>query len=182
MADDPVVSLRPETPVDYAAVRDVVGRAFDREEVVDLVERIRSSPNYVPELSFVAERDGKVVGHVMLSYVDLVGEQSAHRILTLSPLSVAPEEQGRGIGGSLVRTAVTKADERGEPLVVLEGSPLYYPRFGFRPAKELGISVHLPDGVPEEAAMVHPLTSYDPSVRGVVAYPPAFDRVNQDRT
>ena len=89
-----MVTLRPETPADYAAVRDVVGRAFEREEVVDLVDRIRSSENYVPELSFVAESDGKIVGHVMLSYVDLVGEQSAHRILTLSPLSVAPEAAG----------------------------------------------------------------------------------------
>ena len=176
-----MVTLRPETPADYAAVRDVVRRAFDREEVVDLVDRIRSSENYVPELSFVAKSDGKIVGHVMLSYVDLVGEQSAHRILTLSPLSVAPEEQGRGIGGSLVRTAIAEADARGEQLVVLEGSPLYYPRFGFRPAKEFGISVHLPDWAPEEAAMVHPLTSYEPSVRGAVAYPPAFDVVNQDR-
>jgi putative acetyltransferase len=176
-----MVTLRPETPADYAAVRDVVGRAFDREEVVDLVDRIRSSENYVPELSFVAEKDGKIVGHTMLSYVDLVGTRSAHRVLTLSPVSVAPEEQGRGIGGSLVRTAVTKADERGESLVVLEGSPLYYPRFGFRPAKEFGISIHLPDGVPDEAAMVHPLTSYDPSVRGEIVYPAAFDVVNQDR-
>ena len=177
-----MASLRPETPADYAAVRDIVRRAFDREEVVDLVDRIRSSESYVPELSFVAESDGKIVGHTMLSYVDLVGERSARRILTLSPVSLVPEEQGRGIGGSLVRTAVTKADERGEPLVVLEGSPLYYPRFGFRPAKEFGISVPLPDGVPEEAAMVHPLTSYGPSVRGEVVYPPAFDLVNQDRT
>ena len=149
---------------------------------MDLVDRIRSSEHYVPELSFVAERNGKIVGHVMLSHVDLVGAESAHRILTLSPLSVAPEEQGRGIGGSLIRTAIAAADARGEPLVVLEGSPLYYPRFGFRPAKELGISIHLPDWAPEEAAMVHPLTSYDPSMRGEVVYPPAFDVVTQDRT
>ncbi len=149
---------------------------------MDLVDRIRSSENYVPELSFVAQSDGTIVGHTMLSYVDLVGEQSAHRVLTLSPVSVAPQEQGRGIGGSLVRTAIAAADERGELLVVLEGSPLYYPRFGFRPAKEFGISIHLPEGVPHEAAMAHPLTSYDPSIRGEIVYPPAFDVVNQDRT
>ena len=177
-----MVTLRPETPADYAAVRDVVGRAFDREEVVDLVDRIRSSENYVPELSFVAESDGKIVGHTMLSYVDLVGEGSAHRVLTLSPVSVVPEEQGRGIGGSLVKRAIKDADERGEQLVVLEGSPLYYPRFGFRPAKKFGISFHLPEGVPHEAAMAHPLTSYDSSLRGEIVYPPAFDVVNQDRT
>jgi len=179
---EPVVSLRPETPADYAAVRDVVREAFDQNVIADLVDRIRSSGNYVPELSFVAERDGKIVGHIMLSYVDLVGKRSARRVLTLSPVSVLPEEQGRGIGGSLIETAITEADKRGEPLVVLEGSPRYYPRFGFRPAKEFGISIHLPDWAPEEAAMVHPLTGYDSSVRGEVVYPPAFDLVTQDRT
>ena len=79
---------------DYAAVRDVVREAFDQDVIADLVDRIGSSGNYVPELSLVAARDGKIVGHhIMLSYVDLVGKRSARRVLTLSPVSVLPVEQ-----------------------------------------------------------------------------------------
>jgi putative acetyltransferase len=59
-------------------------------------------------------------------------------------------------------------------VVVLEGSPAYYPRFGFRRADELGITIDLPDWAPAEAAMVLPLSGYYPAVRGKLEYPPAF--------
>jgi len=83
---------------DYAAVRDVVREAFDQDVIADLVDRIGSSGNYVPELSFVAERDGKIVGHIMLSYVDLVGKRSARRVVTLLPVCLA---RGTGVARRL---------------------------------------------------------------------------------
>ncbi|HEY6834838.1 MAG TPA: N-acetyltransferase [Gaiellaceae bacterium] len=178
---DHVAQIRPESHDDYPVIHELVREAFGREAVAELVERIRSSANYVPELALVATRDEALVGHTMLSYVGLANAEVRHRVLTLSPVSVAPGAQRQGIGSALITTAIEKADQKGEPLIVLEGSPQYYPRFGFRPSIEFDIRIHLPDWAPEEAAMVLPLSRYDASVRGDVVYPTAFDLVTADR-
>jgi putative acetyltransferase len=66
------------------------------------------------------------------------------------------------------------ADHCGAPLVVLEGSPHYYGRLGFRPAAAHGITIDLPERAPLEAAQVFLLSAYEPTVRGHVEYPPAI--------
>ncbi|MFV0306161.1 MAG: GNAT family N-acetyltransferase, partial [Desertimonas sp.] len=135
----------------------------------------------VPEMALVAEDDGRVVGHVMISGAVIHhddAERADRPIVMLSPLAVAPDRHRQGIGGELVRAALALADQRGEPLVVLEGSPAYYPRFGFQPAVGHGITMPLPDWAPPEAAQVALLRTYDPAdrtLRGAVIYPPAFD-------
>lgn len=169
--------IEPERPSDHAAVRTVVGAAFaDEPAVVDLVELIRASPEYVPSLALVARVDDEVAGFVMVSRAELVSDSgSRYRVLTLSPLAVAPAMQGRGIGSALVPAALDAAERLGgEQLVVLEGSPRYYPRFGFRDSRSFGIQLPLPESVPAEAGMVFPLSAYDGQARGQVVYPPAF--------
>ena len=168
------MNVRLEKQNDFPTIDEVVRAAFESVVERELVRLTRGSPNYVPELAFVAEVDGCVVGHVMLSYVELDDGVDRHRVLSLAPLAVAPEFQRRGIGGTLIRAALEAADRRGEPLVVLEGSPTYYPRFGFRPAGDFGISIDLPSWAPPDAAQVFPLTNHDPRIRGHVIYPPAF--------
>jgi putative acetyltransferase len=148
--------------------------AFPDEPIPRLVEAIRSSPGYVPELSLVAEIDGRIVGHVMLSYASL---ESGRVLLLLSPLGVRPEAQRHGIGRALVTEALRLAEARGEPLVIVEGIPDYYPRFGFEPHERFGIEPPGPH-TPREAFMVRPLSAYDPSIRGRVIYPPAFEEVS----
>jgi putative acetyltransferase len=92
---------------------------------------------YEPDLSFVAEEDGQVVGHVMNTWSEIVG--SDIRVLQFSPLGVLPEYQRRGHGSALVRASLDAAGARGEPVLVLEGNPKYYGRFGFVRADELGL-------------------------------------------
>lgn len=170
------VSLEPEQPDDVEAIRRVVAAAFAHHlEVADMVEAIRASALYRPELSLVARVDGAVVGHVMCSGCDLVDGDRRHRVLTLSPLSVAPTHERRGIGSALVRRVVSLADDAGDGLVVLEGSPSYYGRLGFEPGRAYAITMDLPEWAAPEAAQVHRLAGYDPAVRGHVDYPPAFD-------
>jgi putative acetyltransferase len=170
------VIIEPERRDDVLAIRDVVRRAFDHHpSVADLVDLIRASSQYAAELSLVARTSGDVVGFVMLSHADVVEPSGArHDVLTLSPLAVAPDLHRRGIGSALVRAGLTAADETGAGLVTLEGSPTYYGRLGFRFAPDFGITIDLPEWAPPQAAQVHPLTSYDPTVRGRLEYPPAF--------
>ena len=174
------VDIQPETTADHAAIRDVVRAAFDTEpNVADLVDLIRASPQFVPALSLVAWHDGEVVGHVMLSHAELVDELGVRRrILTLSPLAVAPAVQRHGIGSALVPSGLAAADAFGEGLVVLEGDPRYYGRFGFRDCRTMGIRIDLPDWAPREAGQAYPLSAYDESLRGHVVYPPAFAAVS----
>jgi putative acetyltransferase len=163
--------VRAETAADRDGIAAVTRAAFGREKEARMVDAIRASDGFVPELSLVAEDHGEIVGHAMLCWVGLEG--SSRRLLELGPVSVAPERQRQEIGSALVRESLRLADERGEPLVLVLGHPTYYPRFGFRPASQLGL---LPpdETIPDAAWMAIPLSSYDPEIRGRVVFPPAY--------
>ena len=163
--------IRVEIPEDYPTISAVVEAAFDDRAVAEMTEAIRASDAYVPELAFVADDGGVVVAHTMLSYLAIEG--LAVRVLQLGPMAVHPDRQRQGVGSALVRTALEAADQRGEPLVLVEGIPRYYPRFGFQPASTLGL-IRPHERIPEAAWMAIPLTAYDPSIRGRVVYPPWF--------
>jgi putative acetyltransferase len=163
--------IRQERPEDEEAVAAVIEAAFADRSVVDFAAQIRASPGFVPDLAFVAEEDGAIVGHTMLSEVRLQGHEQP--LLTLTPMSVVPQRQRRGIGSALVRAAIVAADAREEPLVLVEGVPAYYPRFGFRSATALGIERPDPR-IPDAAWLALRLTRYDPALRGRVVYPEFF--------
>jgi putative acetyltransferase len=165
--------IRVGTPADLDRILTVVAEAFAHHAEAELVRMLHDSMNFVADLSLVAELDRDIVGHVMLTYTQIVGAQ-AHRVLTLSPLSVVPGSQRQGIGSALVAEALRRADERGEPLVCLEGSPAYYGRLGFEDARPRGIRFDLPDWAPREAGQIYKLRAYNPAIVGKVVYPPAF--------
>ena len=182
MRQNPAVELviRPERDDDHAAIRTIVGAAFESDAEADLVERIRASDGYVADLALVATLDDSVVGHVMISVATMRTDAGERPIVMLSPLAVAPSMHRRGIGGELVRAVTAAAAAAGHPFVVLEGDPRYYERFGFEPAARYGVSLPLPDWAPEAAAQLLPLDRFEPSdLRGggQVVYPPAFDGV-----
>jgi putative acetyltransferase len=154
--------IRRARPEDHEAIVAVTAAAFDNEETA-----LRIVRELAPAISLVYEVDGEIVGHVMLSRMEM-GE---HRPLQLSPLSVSPAHQNRGIGSALTREALRLADEAGEPLVLVVGHPTYYPRFGFEPAAPLGLQAPADYGA---AWMVARLAAYDPSMRGTVTFPAAF--------
>ena len=159
--------IRPETDdSDWAEIWKVNREAFGRALEADLVDAIRASDRFVPELSLVATVEDDVVGHVLLSYVEI--EPGAHAVLQLGPLAVLPSHQRRGIGSALMNEAVRLTDARGEPLILLEGNPRFYERFGFRRSDESGIAA--PTGVDQQYFMVRPLTAYDPVLRGQAVY------------
>lgn len=153
---------------------EVVTAAFGSTEEARLVEAIRASSEFISDLTLVADDGGQVVGHVMISYAAIADGEVRRRIAVLAPLAVAPQSQGRGVGSELVGAVTTLADARGEPVVVLEGSPAFYGRLGFEYSVPLGIHITLPSWAPPEASQVLRLSNYTASIRGQVVYPPAF--------
>jgi putative acetyltransferase len=166
--------VRPETDADRPAILTVVEAAFGQPDEAVLVERLWASPQYRPGLSLVALAGDRVVGHVMVTTAHLVDGDWRQDVASLAPLAVAPDHQRTGVGTALLHAVLAVCDERGEPFVVLQGSPDYYPRVGFEPSAPLGITMDLPDWAPREAAQLRRLTNYEP-MQGALLYPPAFD-------
>jgi len=164
-------------PQDVADIRAVTAAAFARagEGVpaeAPLVDRLRACPAWIPELALVAASPaGDIIGHVVCTR----GTVEAAPVLALGPLSVRPDWQRRGVGQALVHAVLGAGDALGEPLVALLGWTEYYPRFGFRPSSEYGITPKHPEWRPH--FQVRTLTGYDPAVRGEFAYPEPFDRL-----
>lgn len=100
-------------------------------------------------------------------------EDSPRRLLQLSPLGVLPEVQRRGIGSALVRASLDAARARGEPALLVEGSPRYYGRFGFVRADEHGL-LPPPEALYDWAFQIAVLDPDADLPRGRVVYPPAL--------
>lgn len=157
---------------DWPSILEVHRRAFGDDEVPRIAEELRARADlYVPELSFVAEEDGRVVGHVMntWNWIDETGE----RVLQFSPLGVLPEYQRRGHGSALVRASLEAVRERGESLLLVEGDPAYYGRFGFVRADELGL-LPPPEALHESAVQVAILDPEEPLPQGRIVYSEPF--------
>jgi putative acetyltransferase len=165
------VIIRPETPADDDAIRRVNNDAFGGTIEGDLVAAIRASDRFVPDLSLVAVSGGQTLGHVISSYVDVTVVPDTKRVLQVGPLAVVPSHQRRGIGSALMRETIRIADERGEPVLLIEGNPAYYGRFGFTRADEHGIEPP-PEALAAKYFMLRPLDAYDASLRGRAIYPP----------
>lgn len=167
------VVLRLEQPADEWGVAAVHSAAFDGSEVPDLVAALRSASGPLSVTSIVAVVDDFVVGHVMLSPGRLDAPRRIVDVLTLSPLGVLPDWQGRGIGTRLIAHALSIADSDAVPLVFLEGSPRYYATRGFERADRYGFgspSLRIPDG----AFQVAILSAYEPWMTGTFVYSETF--------
>lgn len=168
------LTLRFETPDDVDAVRAVHAAAFAEEpEVADLLAPLRGRAAPLPPIGVVAEVDGAIVGHVLLTHAWLDARDRLVDIHVLSPLGVDPSAQGRGIGSALVRAGVAESQRTGVPLVVLEGSPAYYGRLGFVAGGSLGL--RRPSlRIPEAAFQAVAAPTYEPWMTGTVVYPEVF--------
>ena len=162
-------AYRLERPEEEGEIRDVVRAAFGPEEGVErIVDDLRRSDAWVG-LSFVAEYEGRLVGHVSFTRSLLDAPNRLVEVLVLSPLSVRPARQGQGIGSALVRYALRELEERSEPLVFLEGSPAYYARFGFVPGTDLGFR-RPSRRIPRAAFQVVRLPGYEEWMTGTLVY------------
>ncbi|MCP8970592.1 GNAT family N-acetyltransferase [Ectobacillus ponti] len=171
-----MVIIRAEQPADIPAIARVNELAFGRKNEGKLVDLIRHSEHFIPELSLVAEENGEIAGHILFSSAMIEREGSVQPMITLAPMAVVPGQQGKGIGSQLVREGLRVCRELGHPLVVVLGHSTFYPKFGFVISKEKGI--HPPFPVPDDVFMVCELEEGAAArFQGTVQYPPAFGAV-----
>jgi putative acetyltransferase len=172
------VTVRVMRDDEFGAVRALSIAAFgDNQEIGTLLDQLRSSWAWDPSLSFVADLDGSVVGHVLYTHAILDSPTRLVGVLVLSPIGVRPDLQRQGVGGRLIRDSLQVLNGRSEPLVFLEGHPSYYPRFGFERAGPLGFAAPS-SRIPDEAFMVFRLPSHEPWMTGGLVYPDAFWRAD----
>jgi putative acetyltransferase len=175
------IDIRCERSGDAGAIDDVLRAAFERENEAVLVRAVRASAGFIPALSLVAEIPERVVGHILLSAIEIereagAGSTSSRSVpsLGLAPLAIHPKWQNRGIGSALVREGLSTAARLGHTSVIVLGHPGFYRRFGFRPAAHRNICP--PFDAPSEAFLVLELVPDAlASVRGTVRYPAVFE-------
>jgi len=166
------IKVRAEVAGDFNAIDVVNLSAFQGEAEAQLVGNLRKSSGFVPDLSLVAELNGRIVGHVVLSKVMLKSGEGETEILALGPMSVVPSQSHRGIGSELIDAAVARAKPLCYTAIVVAGHPEYYERFGFKPAADWGVSCNLT--IPDDALTAMELVDGALASGGEVQYPDIF--------
>ena len=166
--------IRQETKDDYSKVYDLIKEAFASSEYADgneqdLVTALRKNKEaFIPELSLVAENDGKIVGHILFTKMKV----GSSIVLALAPLSIKPEYQRQGIGTELILEGHRIARDLGYTYSVVLGSETYYPRVGYLPAAKFNITI--PDGIPAQNYMAIQLLPDAKPIHGKVSYAKEF--------
>jgi putative acetyltransferase len=161
--------IRPERAGDPIAILEVHRLAFGRDDEGRLVDSLRSGGH--ARASLVAERDGRIVGHVLFSDLPIATPQGTVKALALAPLAVVPSHQRLGIGSALVREGLRACREAGHAIVVVLGHPEFYPRFGF--SATLAERLRSPFSGPAFMALELVPGALE-GVAGEVRYPPPF--------
>jgi putative acetyltransferase len=163
------VQIRAERAEDLPGIRRVNEAAFGTRTEADLVDALRARA--ASAVSLVADVDGEVTGHILLSPVTLTSDP-ALLVLGLAPMAVLPERQRQGIGGALVGAVLDAARQTRAAAVCVLGHAEYYPRFGFERASRFGIVCEY--DVPDEVFMILELEAGALRGGGTIRYHPAF--------
>lgn len=172
------VYIRTEQENDHDSIREVNILAFNNQEnEAKLIENIRKTEYFIPDLSLIAvNHQSNVIGHILFSEIQLETANAILPTLGLAPMAVQPQYQRQGIGSRLVAKGLEYCKELGCEHIFVLGHPHYYPKFGFVPANIFGITSTFP--VPDEAFMALELTENSLNGKGgTVLYPPAFHNV-----
>lgn len=159
-----MITIRNEQKSDYETVERITREAFYNLYVPGCVEHylvhvMREHQDFIPELDFVLELDGQVIGNIMYTKAQLVAQDGAEKeILTFGPVCIAPAYQRMGYGKMLIQHSFQKALELGYDVVVIFGSPSNYVSCGFKSCKKYNICVE--NGTYPAAMMVKELVSH----------------------
>ena len=156
--------IRSEKETDYSVVEEVTRKAFYNIYVPGatehyLVHIMRQHEDFIPELDFVIELDGRVIGNIMYTKARLIDEAGTEKeILTFGPVSIDPEYQRAGYGKLLLEHSFEQAARLGYDVIVIFGSPMNYVSRGFKSCKKYHICIE--NGKYPAAMMVKELTPH----------------------
>ncbi len=171
--------IRHETPADWHAVEALTRRAFWNVHTPGcrdhyLVHCLRQHADFIPELDFVLELDGQLIGSILFSRSQMVdARQRAIPTITFGPVSIDPAFQHRGYGGQLIRHAIEQARLAGYSAIIIFGDPSFYCRFGFKCCKRFGLRTG--DGKFSSALLVLELNGTLPAGDWTFVESPVFD-------
>lgn len=160
--------IRPETPADISAIRDIniaafLHHPFSHQTEHLIVEELRKAGALT--ISLVAEIDGKVVGHIAFSPATIGGSDCGYYML--GPIAVMPDMQRKGIGKAMIACGIEKLKKLGAGGCVLVGDPAYYLQVGFRHYGDVTMT-----GVPQKFIMCFPFSDAVP--HGEIGHHKAF--------
>lgn len=156
-----MITIRNEQEKDYKIVEKITRKAFYNIYVPGcfehyLVHSMRGHEDFIPELDFVIEVDGQIIGNIMYTKARLADEKGTKKeILTFGPVSIAPEYQRQGYGKELMEHSFTQAAQLKHDTIVIFGSPVNYVSRGFKSCKKYNVCT--PDGKFPAAMMVKEL-------------------------
>ena len=139
------IIIRKETPADHRTVENLTREAFWNVYRPGCLEHyvlhtLRDDPDFVPELDFVMELNGEIIGHVIFVRAKILADDGREiPIMTFGPISIKPELQRRGYGKILLDYALGKAKELGAGAICMEGNIDFYGKCGFVTASTRGI-------------------------------------------
>ena len=142
-----MLNIRNEKETDYKLVEDITRKAFYNMYIPGCVEHylvhiMRGHEDFIPELDFVLELDGRVIGNIMYTKAELTDEEGSKKeIVTFGPVSILPEYQRKGYGKMLIEHSLNRAAELGYEAVVIFGSPSNYVSSGFKCCKKYNVCV-----------------------------------------
>jgi len=157
--DKKTIQIRAERRSDYDNITRINDLAFGREDEGRLISTLRTLDQYDPQLSLVALWKGSIVGHILFYPISIENGDVFHDTISLAPMAVMPDYQGRGIGMELIMHGLSLLKKMDFGSVVVLGDPEYYPRFGFQRASRWGIKA--PFEYPDEAFMALELIKED---------------------
>ena len=179
--------IRLEQPQDYAEVENLTRESFWNVYRPGCLEHyvlhcLRDDPDFVPELSFVMEKDGKIIGQNIFMRAWIAADDGRRiPIMTMGPICIAPEYKRQGYGKLLLDYSLEKATECGAGALCFEGNIDFYGKSGFTCASDFGIRYHgLPDG--EDASFFlckELIPGYFDGITGEYATPQGYF-VNED--
>lgn len=113
-----------------------------------VLNQLRNDDAFVPELDFVMEKDGKLIGQNIFMRTNIKADDGRNiPIMTMGPICITPELKRQGYGKILLDYSLEKAAELGAGAVCFEGNIDFYGKSGFTCASEYGIRYHgLPEG------------------------------------
>lgn len=141
-------NIRLEEPADWQKVENLTREAFwnvYRPGCLEhfVLNRYRTNPDFIPELDFVMEVEGRIIGHVMYSRAELIADDgSVLPAWTFGPISIHPDYKRKGYGLRLLQYSLEKARAMGIGVLCMEGNIEFYKHGGFVLASSLGIHYH----------------------------------------